>query len=97
MSDPKQVVTHALLLCRRTVPKPLFDSVHRQVLERAPELEHATPYTVEMICGEDYWDPLNKVTRRQVGLIMAHLVDAGLVSFRFISPRNAKPLWYVLE
>jgi hypothetical protein len=96
MSDHNHIIVHAVLLCGRTVPKDLFDSVHRRVLKRVPELEHGKPYTAEMICGEEYWNPLHNKTRRQAGLIMAHLVDAGLVPFAFVSPRDAKLLWYVL-
>lgn len=80
--------TRMTLLNGRSVPQALYISVQKQVLKRAAELSLGTPYTLEMISGEHYWNGLHDGAKRQAGTIMAHLVDMGLVPFCFISPRD---------
>lgn len=87
---------YTLLRCGRTVPTALYKSVRKRVEERVPELESGRPYTLRMICGEQYWSGLGGY-KTHAGLIMAELVDEQLVSYQFASERDAKPLWYWLE
>jgi len=83
------------LLCGRSVPTSLYNSIHKRVLERAPELVPGRPYTLKLICGDHYWQGLGSY-KTQAGLVMADLVDRQLVPFDFVSERDAKPLWYGL-
>ena len=85
-----------VLRCGRKVPTSLYKSVQKRVLERAPGLEHGVPYTLKMICGEQYWSGLHN-QKTNAGLCMADLVDRQLVPYLFASDRDEKPLWYWLK
>jgi hypothetical protein len=91
-----EITEFTFLLCGRTVPTSLYKSVRDRVLERASELELGIPYTLKMICGEQYWNGLHSY-KTYAGLVMADLVDQQLVPYFFASERDAKPLWYRLK
>jgi len=90
------IVEYTVLLCGRSVPTSLYESIHKRVLKRKSVLELGVPYTLKMICGEPYWPGLHN-QKTNAGLVMADLVDRELVPFLFASERDAKPLWYRLK
>jgi hypothetical protein len=90
MSDTTEIT---VLLCGRSVPSSLSRSVHKRVEERVPELVPGRPYTLKMICGDQYWHGLGNYNT-QAGLVMADLVDRQLVPYLFAGDRDDKPLWY---
>jgi hypothetical protein len=93
MSDTTEIT---VLLCGRSVPTSLYRSLHKHVLERAPELVPGKPYPLKKICDEHYWNGLHGY-KTYAGLVMADLVDEQLVPYFFASERDAKPLWYRLK
>ena len=95
-NDKNQSIEYTVLLCGRKVPTSLYKSVQKHVLKRASELEHGKPYTLRMICGDQYWSGLHKL-KTNAGLVMADLVEKQLVPFLFASERDAKPLWHWLN
>ena len=92
MSD---VTERKRLRCGRTVPTWLYMSLLAHVLKRAEELEPCRPYNLRKICGHGYWSGLRGF-KTFAGIIMAELVDQGLVPYRFASERHETPLWYWL-
>ena len=92
MSDNTE---YTVLLCGRKVPAALYKSVRKHVEKRYSELELGKPYILKKICGEPYWSGLGNL-KTNAGLVMADLVDRGLVRYFIISDRDAKPLWYCL-
>ena len=85
-----------LLLCGRFVPTWRYESLHDHVRRRRSELEPCRPYNLRKVCGEQYWSDLGGF-KTFAGIIMAELVDQGLVPYRFASERHEKPLWYWIE
>ena len=92
----KNCTDYTILRCGRRVPTSLYISVINRVMDRHAELELGIPYTLKMICGEQYWPGLGPL-RTAAGWIMAELVDEDLVPYFFASERDAKPLWYRLK
>ena len=64
-----------------TVPQKLYDSVREQVTEIAPALTLDAKYTLQMLCGPDYWDSLTNSERQSAGKCMAHMVKNVLVPY----------------
>ena len=85
-----------LLQCGRDVPTWRYVSLRDHVCMRAVELAPCKPYTLRMICGEQYWYDLGGF-KTFAGIIMAELVELGLVPYHFASDRDARPLWYGLS
>lgn len=85
-----------VLRCGRSVPTSLYKSVRDRVQKSSAELQPCKPYTLKMICREQYWSGLYGC-KTSAGLIMAELVEKQLVPFLFASERDAKPLWYWLK
>ena len=92
----KSAASRKKVLCGRTVPIWLYTAIRDRVLKRLPELVPCRPYTLKMICGEQYWSGLRGF-KTFAGLVIAELVDLEHVPYQFASDRDAKPLWYWIE
>ena len=64
-----------------TVPQKLHDNVREQVTDIAPALTLDTKYTLQMLCGPEYWDSLSITERQSAGKCMAYMVKKGLVPY----------------
>ena len=92
----EQIIEYTVLRSGRVVPTSRYQSLRDHVGSRVSVLEPCRPYTLKMICGDTYWSRLGGF-RTFAGMIMAELVEDGLVPYQFASNRYDKPLWYWIE
>lgn len=76
--------------------------VKNQILEVVPIIRRDHPdikWTVEMLCGELFWDELSDGQCRAAGNCMVDLVESGQVPFVNVprTGRNPYPLQYKLK
>ena len=91
-----QCTEFTLLRCGRTVPTWRYNSLRDHVRRRVAELVPCRPYNLRKVCGEQYWSSLGGF-KTFAGIIMAELVEQGLVPYQFASDRDEKPLFYWIE
>jgi hypothetical protein len=89
--------TFLVLSPKLTVPRSLFSSVLRQVTEIAPAVDPHREYTLQELCGDDYWQPLSSWNRRLAGKCMAYMVDHDLVPYCFAGHLCESPKKYMLK
>ena len=80
-----------------TVSKSFFDTVNRQVKEMIPALFLGHGYTLEDLCGADFWGPLSDGQRRLAGRCMVYMVRNGLLPLEFTGHICASPKRYQLK
>ena len=66
-----------------TVPQKSYNQVREQVTDIAPALTLDKKYTLQMLCGPEYWDSLTMHERRLAGKCMVHMVENQLVPYDF--------------
>lgn len=71
-------------------------SIRLHVSDRFSDLDSDTPYTLEEICGPDYWDRLNPGEQKLAGKVMKALVFAGDVPYRHVPGIHEYPMRYAL-
>ncbi len=92
-----ETVDYLVLRPNLTVPKRLYEAIRQQVLEIIPALSPDTEYTLEDLCGNDFWGDMGDGNRRLGGRCMAYMVEHGLLPFRFAGPPCASPKRYQLK
>jgi hypothetical protein len=71
--------------------------VRRQVEEILPALQRGVPYTLEELCGPEFWGPLSAAERQMAGRCMAFMVAAGQLPLEFVGCKHAYPKRYRLR
>jgi hypothetical protein len=89
--------TFLVLSPKLTVPRSLFSSILRQVTAIAPAVDPHQEYTLQELCGEEYWQSLSNWHRRLAGKCMAHMVTHGLVPYCFAGHLCESPKKYMLK
>ena len=64
-----------------TVPQKLHDDVREHVTDIASVLPFDAKYTLQMLCGPEYWDSLTNSERQSAGKCMAYMVKNELVPY----------------
>ena len=83
MTDINNSEMNLVLRLDLTVPKWLFDSVLQLVIEIAPGVDPSKEYTLEMLCGDEFWGPLSNWHRRLAGRSMVYMVEHERVPYCF--------------
>jgi hypothetical protein len=97
MTDINNSEINVVLRTNLTVPKWLFDSVLQLVIEIAPGVDPSKEYTLEMLCGEEFWDPLSDWHRRLAGRCMVYMVEHELVPYCFAGHPCKSPKKYMFR
>jgi hypothetical protein len=97
MTDINNSEQYLVLRLDLTVPKWLFDSVLQLVIEIAPGVDPSKEYTLEMLCGEEFWKPLSDWHRRLAGQCMVYMVEQERVPFCFAGHRCESQKKYMLR
>jgi hypothetical protein len=97
MTDTTDTEYNLVLRLDLTVPKWLFDSVLQLVTEIAPGVDPSKEYTLEKLCGEEFWDPLSDGHRRLAGQCMVYMVEKERVPFCFAGHRCESPKKYMFR
>ena len=79
------------------VPEWLFESIKKQVIEIAPAVDPYAKYTLESLCGDEFWGSLSNWHRRLAGRCMAYMVEHERVPYRFAGHLCESPKKYMLK
>jgi hypothetical protein len=92
-----KVVEYIMIQGRYCVPKTLCDSIKKQVESIIPALIRNVNYTLEELCGEEYWNQLTVGARKLAGRAMAHLVSTKSLPLNFGPTTGANAKTYCLK
>jgi hypothetical protein len=88
----------------RIVVTPLYsldaefcDVIRRQIEEIVPALISGVAYTLEELCGEEFWSTLSVGQCRYAGRCMAWLVTNNRLPLCFAPSRHEFPKYYRLK
>ena len=73
------------------------NAILQQVREILPALSPHVPYTLEVLCGPEFWGALGPTERQEAGRIMVRLVVGGWLPFEVIGCRHSNPKKYQLK
>jgi hypothetical protein len=79
------------------VTTEFYTAIRHQVEEVIPALDPDAVYTLEMLCGEVFWDSLTDGKRRKAGRCMTHMVTNNLLPLRSVEGRHEYPKLYQLR
>jgi hypothetical protein len=65
-----------------------------RVRARIPELDRDRDYSLEQICGTEFWKPLPKIHKIRGGITIAYLVQTRQLPLEFASCPHAVPKRY---
>ena len=77
-----------------TVPQKSYDKVRELVTDIAPVLTLDDEYTLQLLCGPEYWASLTNNERQSAGKCMIHMVKNGLVPYAFAGGLCQSPKVY---
>ena len=80
-----------------SVPVSFYNAIRRQVEEVIPVLLRDEKYSLEMLCGEAFWNPLTEGECRMAGRCMSHMVRNNLLPLRFAESKHEYPKLYELR
>jgi len=86
-----------LLSDGHTVNQDLFNVVREQVKKVIPALENQNKYTLEMLCGDAFWESLSNGDRRTAGRCMVHLIDQNQLSLMIAEAKRTSTIKYQLK
>ena len=76
------------------VEKDLCEELRRQVIFIVPYLDPAKDYRIQDTVLPEFWRPLSKGQRRNLGRVLAHWVSAGEFDLEFVGcPRCNRKLY----
>lgn len=81
-------VTFIILYDGYTVPEKFYKAVLYQVKEIPPALLPGEKYTLEMLCGDVFWQLLTDGEKRMAGRCMAQMVVSGILPLRFAETKH---------
>jgi hypothetical protein len=89
-------VTYVVLYDGYTAPAYLYNAVRYQVEEIIPAVDPDEIYTLEILCGEAFWQSLTAGEQKMAGRCMAHMVITKQLPFRFVQGKHEYPKLYQL-
>ena len=78
----------------RTISEKLRNEIFELVTDIPPGLPVNAKYTLQSLCGTDYWTSLTTGERRTAGMYMAYMVRQGLVPYVFAGKPCQSPKVY---
>ncbi len=97
MSDNNDTKVYLVFKDGFTAPKAFLKSVKEQVLEIIPAVPRGCAFTLEDLCGADFWGPLSDGQRRLAGRCMVYMVKSGMLPLEFTGHICASPKRYQLK
>ena len=79
---------------RCTVLQSFYTEIREQVTDIVPALLPHSKYTLQALCGPEYWNALTDGERRSAGMCMAHMVRNGLIPYVDVSRPCQSPKVY---
>jgi hypothetical protein len=97
MNDNNDTKVYLVFKDGFAMPKAFFESVKEQVLEIIPALTRGIAFTLEDLCGADFWGALSDGQRRLAGRCMVYMVRDGMLQLEFSGHICASPKRYQLK
>ena len=91
--ESKVEVIH-LLKNGRTISEKLCNDIFELVTDIPPGLPANAKYTLQSLCGIDYWHSLTMDERRSAGMYMAYMVREELIPYEFTGRPCQSPKVY---
>ena len=79
------------------VPEEFFNRIKNQVTEIIPAVTPDTDYTLQDLCGNEFWLPLPFGDRKLAGRCMVYLVQHDVLPFKFSGRLCQSPKKYCLK
>ena len=76
------------------IKKSLADSLDSRILGRVEVLSDYPAYTLERLCGYDFWKPLPKEDRISAGIYVSYQVQIGALPLRHVERKYQYPKHY---
>ena len=98
--DFKYPVTDVHTALSAPKPEELNDAdymivlIHKQVMNRADSIPHDIDFTLEKICGPEFWNALSPGEQKYAGKCMTSLSNAYEVPYRIVSAKFEYPVRY---
>ena len=93
---PNGTVTKIILNNIYTVSADFYDAVRHQVEDIIPALDPNEIYTLEMLCGDEFWQSFTAGEQKMAGRCMADMVVTHQLPFRFVQGEHEYPKLYQL-
>ena len=77
-----------------TVPEVFFYDLFQQVKDIIPGMIPGVKYTLDMLCGESFWDLYTDGQKRTAGRCMVYMVESGMLPLQFAESRHEYPKLY---
>lgn len=95
--DDSLIIMHIQLNDGTWVEERLYNQVFELISEVVPALELEQSYTAEKMCGEVFWDSLEKGERINAGKCVAQMVARKALPLRFAGKTKSNSLLYQLK
>ena len=92
--NTEPTVTYTVLYDGYTVSADFYDAVRHQVEDIIPALDPDGIYTLEMLCGNEFWQSLTAGEQKTAGRCMANMVVTNQLPFRFVQGVHEYPKLY---
>lgn len=79
------------------IKKSLADILDTRVLSRVEILSDYPAYTLEKLCGYDFWELMPKEDRISAGIYVSDQVEKGLLPLRHVERKHEYPKYYRLK
>jgi hypothetical protein len=93
-SDIDKKVLMILLSGGHSVTEAFYKKVELQVEEVLPAVVPEVSYTLEELCGQEFWGQLSPNEQKLAGRCMARMVKNGELPFEFVGCKHASPKRY---
>jgi hypothetical protein len=99
MTNETETEINILLNNGFTCPQTFLNRVKDDMLFIAPAVPEGDPLTTEQLSGEVFWTPLSNWEKTLAGSYVIHLVEHGLVPFKYVprTGRNPYPLRFRIK
>jgi hypothetical protein len=90
---------YVVLNYRQCCTEDFLNRLQEHLMEMVPGVPRGVAFTLEVLCGKAYWDPLSKWEKTLAGACMDYLVKHDLVPFVLVprKGRNPYPLQYRIK
>jgi len=79
MTEQRDLEMRIVLDSGRDVPKWVYEAVYRRIMDFYPSMREGHSYTLQTICGNEFWnDPIASIPR-WAGYCAAHMVRNRIV------------------
>jgi hypothetical protein len=80
-----------------SIKKSLADIVQARILARVEVLNDYPAYTLEKLCGYEFWKSLPKEAHTHAGIFVSYQVEMGLLPLRHVQRKHEYPKYYRID